>query len=257
MATTKNIQSVESAFAILESFQQSDDGERSVKEISEALGLNKSTAFGLINTLTDLGYLQQNEKNQKYYLGLKLLNFSNIIKVQNRIIRIVHPYLEQVSRKYGETAHCAVKRNDAVVYVDKVESTGSITINTHIGTQNYMHCSGVGKCILAYLPAEEQERILSGPLVTKTFNTITNSEQLREEIRKVREQGYATDNEEDSLGLSCVAIPVFSAPGKVVCAISISGMTPRIQLALKGNLLQDLKMAADSIYASMSNMSNI
>ena len=211
MATTKNIQSVERAFAILESFQQSDDGERSVKEISEALGLNKSTAFGLINTLTDLGYLQQNEKNQKYYLGLKLLNFSNIIKVQNRIIRIVHPYLEQVSRKYGETAHCAVKRNDAVVYVDKVESTGSITINTHIGTQNYMHCSGVGKCILAYLPAEEQERILSGPLVTKTFNTITNSEQLREEIRKVREQGYATDNEEDSLGLSCVAIPVFSA----------------------------------------------
>ena len=77
-------------FAILESFQQSDDGERSVKEISEALGLNKSTAFGLINTLTSLGYLQQNEKNQKYYLGLRLLNFSNIIKVQNRIIRIVH-----------------------------------------------------------------------------------------------------------------------------------------------------------------------
>ena len=254
MATTKNIQSVERAFAILESFQQSDDGERSVKEISEALGLNKSTAFGLINTLTDLGYLQQNEKNQKYYLGLKLLNFSNIIKVQNRIIRIVHPYLEQISRKYGETTHCAVERSGAVIYVDKVESSGSITINTHIGTQNYMHCTGVGKCILAYLPPEEQERVLAGPLVTKTFNTITNSEQLREEIRKVREQGYATDNEQDSIGLSCVAVPVFSTPSKVVCAISISGMTPKIHLALKGNLLQDLKTAADAISPSMTSI---
>ena len=254
MATTKNIQSVERAFAILESFQQSDDGERSVKEISEALGLNKSTAFGLINTLTSLGYLQQNEKNQKYYLGLRLLNFSNIIKVQNRIIRIVHPYLEQVSRKYGETAHCAMERNGYVIYVDKVESSGSITINSHIGTQNYMHCTGVGKCILAYLPQEAQERVLSAPLVTKTFNTITNSEQLREELRKVREQGYAMDNEEEAIGLSCVAVPVFSASNKVVCAISISGMTPRIQLAIKGNLLQDLKMAADAISPSMANI---
>mgnify|MGYP005795735919 CR=1 FL=1 len=150
-----------------------------------------------------------------------------------------------------------MEHNDAVVQVDKVETSGSISINSHIGTQNYLHCTGVGKCILAYMPPEAQERVLSAPLATKTFNTITNSEQLRDEIQRVREQGYATDNEEDSIGLSCVAVPVFSASGKVVCTISISGMTPRIQLALKGNLLQDLKMAADSIYASMSNMSNI
>ena len=73
MATTKNIQSVQRAFAILESFQKSGRKERSVKEIAVSLGLNKSTAFGLINTLAELGYLQQNAENQKYYLGLKLL----------------------------------------------------------------------------------------------------------------------------------------------------------------------------------------
>ena len=251
MATTKNIQSIERAFAILESFQRCGGGEQSVKEISEMLGLNKSTTFGLINTLTNLGYLQQNENNQKYVLGLKLLSFSNTIKVQNSIIRTVHPYLEQITRKYGETAHCAVERNYSVIYVDKVESSGSVSINTQIGTQNFMHCTGMGKCILAYMPPEYQEHIFSGPLKTKTYNTITNSEQLREEVRKIREQGYSIDNEESEIGLTCVAVPVLSSPDKVACSISISGMTPRVQIALKSGLLEDLKTAAAAISRSM------
>lgn len=151
MATTKTIQSVERAFSILEYLQQCGGGERSVKEIADALELNKSTAFGLINTLTTLGYLQQNADNQKYVLSLKLLSFSNTIKVQNSIIRTVHPYLEQISLKYGEIAHCGVAQGDSVIYVDKVESSRSLSINTQIGTKNYLHCTGVGKCILAYM----------------------------------------------------------------------------------------------------------
>lgn len=247
MATTKNIQSIERAFSILELFQRTGCAEHSVKEISEALGLNKSTTFGLINTLTNLGYLQQNADNQKYALGLKLLSFSNTVKVQNIIIRAVHPYLEQISRKYGETVHCAVAHNDGVIYVDKVEATGSIYISTQIGTQNDLHCTGVGKCILAYMPPEDQERIYSRSLKTMTYNTITNSEQLREEIRKVRQAGFAMDNEEISIGLSCVAVPVFSGPGTVACAISVSGMTSRIQLTLENGIVNELKWIAASI----------
>ena len=174
MATTKTIQSVERAFSILEYLQQCGGGERSVKEIADALELNKSTAFGLINTLTTLGYLQQNADNQKYVLSLKLLSFSNTIKVQNSIIRTVHPYLEQISLKYGEIAHCGVAQGDSVFYVDKVESSRSLSINTQIGTKNYLHCTGVGKCILAYMPEDEQQHILAGPLKALTFNTIVD-----------------------------------------------------------------------------------
>ena len=181
MATTKNIQSVERAFSILELFQKTGCTEHSLKEIAGAMELNKSTAFGLVNTLTELGYLQQNRENQKYALGLKLLSFSNTVKVQNIIIRTVHPYLEQINRKFGETVHCAVRQGDGVIYVDKVEATGSIHISTQIGTLNDLHCTGVGKCILAYLPPEDQERVLSGPLKTMTIHTITNAEQLRRE----------------------------------------------------------------------------
>lgn len=244
MATTKNIQSVERAFSILELFQQTNRSEYSVKEISDFLQLNKSTAFGLINTLTNLGYLQQNAENQKYALSLKLLSFSNTVKVQNIIIRTVHPFLEEISRKYQETAHCAVEFNDSVIYIDKVEGSGSIYISTQIGTRNDLHCTGVGKCLLAYMPQQQQERVLSRNLKTMTYHTITNSEQLREEIRRVREQGHALDREEFSVGLSCAAVPVFSAEGTAAFAISVSGMTPRIQMALKNGVLEDLKRTA-------------
>lgn len=247
MSTTKNIQSIERAFAILELFQQTGRAEASVKEISVALDMNKSTTFGLINTLTNLGYLQQNADNSKYALGLKLLNFSNTVKVQNIIIRTVHPYLEQISRKYCETVHCAVQYADSVIYVDKVEATGSIFISTQVGTRNDLHCTGVGKCILAYLPQEVQERVYAGSLKTMTYNTITNSEQLRQEVQRVREVGYATDNEEISLGLTCLAVPVFSGPGKVGCAISVSGMTSRIRHAKENGLVDELKRAAVDI----------
>ena len=247
MATTKNIQSVERAFSILELFQKTGCAEHSLKEISQALDLNKSTAFGLINTLTELGYLQQNLENQKYTLGLKLLSFTNTVKVQNIIIRAVHPYLEEINHKFGETVHCAVSHNDGVIYVDKVESVGSIHISTQIGTLNDLHCTGVGKCILAYMPREDQERILSGSLKTMTVHTITNSEQLRREIAAIRQQGYATDNEEIALGLSCLAVPVFSGPDTVACAISVSGMTSRIEDARENGLLEELKRVAAEI----------
>ena len=251
MATTKTIQSVERAFSILEYLQQCGGGERSVKEIADALELNKSTAFGLINTLTTLGYLQQNADNQKYVLSLKLLSFSNTIKVQNSIIRTVHPYLEQISLKYGEIAHCGVAQGDSVIYVDKVESSRSLSINTQIGTKNYLHCTGVGKCILAYMPEEEQQHILAGPLKARSFNTIVDPRQLQAELRHIRADGYAMDNEEVEVGLSCVAVPVFSAPGQVSCSISISGMTPRVRTALRGGLLDDLRQASADISRSL------
>ena len=138
MATTKNIQSIGRAFSILELFQQNGGNEQSLKEIAAAVNLNKNTAFGLVNTLANLGYLQQNESNQKYVLGLKLLSLSNSIKVQNIIIRTVRPYLEEISHKYNETTHCAMEDNGSVIYVYKVEAPRSIYINTQIGTKNYM-----------------------------------------------------------------------------------------------------------------------
>ncbi|AKW17657.1 IclR family transcriptional regulator [Salmonella enterica] len=228
MATTKNIQSIERAFAILELFQKNRE-ELGIKEISQMLDLNKSTAFGFVNTLFSLGYLHQNEQTQRYSLGPKVLGLSNAAQIHNIIIRSAHPYLEMLSDQFGETAHCAVEVHGSVIYLDKVEAQGAIYINTQIGAKSYIHCTGVGKCILAYMSPERKEAILSRKLTTMTYNTLSKADQLRENLSLVVQRGYAIDNEEIEIGLSCIAVPVFNAPNKVACAISISGFTPRMQ----------------------------
>ena len=243
MATTKTIQSLERAFAILELFQN-NKSELSLKEISVSLNLNKSTTFGLVNSLTTLGYLLQNEDNQKYSLGLKILSLTNAVKTNNILIRASRPYLEELSAKYRETVHSAQELNGSIVYLDKVEADTSIYINTQMGTKNYMHCTGVGRVLLAYKSPEELDMFLDQPLKPLTFNTITDPDDFKKEMAKIHENGYGGDDEEIEIGLSCVAVPVMKAENKPGFAISLAGPTVRMNEHKKRGVVDDLKNTA-------------
>lgn len=243
MATTKTIQSLERTFAILELFQN-NKSELSLKEISVSLNLNKSTTFGLVNSLTTLGYLLQNEDNQKYSLGLKILSLTNAVKTNNILIRASRPYLEELSAKYRETVHSAQELNGSIVYLDKVEADTSIYINTQMGTKNYMHCTGVGKVLLAYKSPEELDMFLDQPLKPLTFNTITDPDDFKKEMSKIHENGYGGDDEEIEIGLSCVAVPVMKAENKPGFAISLAGPTVRMNEHKKRGVVDDLKNTA-------------
>lgn len=243
MATTKTIQSLERAFAILELFQN-NKSELSLKEISVSLNLNKSTTFGLVNSLTTLGYLLQNEDNQKYSLGLKILSLTNAVKTNNILIRASRPYLEELSAKYRETVHSAQELNGSIVYLDKVEADTSIYINTQMGTKNYMHCTGVGKVLLAYKSPEELDMFLDQPLKPLTFNTITDPDDFKKEMSRIHENGYGGDDEEIEIGLSCVAVPVMKAENKPGFAISLAGPTVRMNEHKKRGVVDDLKNTA-------------
>ena len=247
MATTKNIQSVERTFAILESFLTAEGGELSLKELSDRLALNKSTVFGLANTLVNLGYLKREEHTQQYSLGFRFLTFSDSVKAESLLLKTVQPYLLHLSSRYGETVHCAVEQHGKVIYLDKVTAPQAVSISSQIGKENWMHCTGVGKCLLAYMPEEAADRVLSGELPGFTPNTFTSPELLKEELDSIRRQGYALDREEIELGLSCVAVPVFNSHGKVCCAVSVSGLTPRIRLDLENGITDDLKRIAGEI----------
>ena len=241
MATTKTIQSLERAFSILELFQNGKN-ELSLKEISDSIKLNKSTTFGLVNSLTTLGYLLQNEDNQKYSLGLKILSLTNAVKMNNILIRVSHPYLEKLSSKYRETVHSAMEMNGNIVYIDKVDADSSIYINTQVGTKNYMHCTGVGKVLLAYKSDAQIESFLSThQLKALTYNTITSPEHLKNEMAQIRKNGYGNDDEEIEMGLSCVAVPVMKSENTPGFAISVAGPTVRILEHKKNGLAKELK----------------
>lgn len=248
MATTKIIQSLERAASILELFQDNIT-ELSLKDISALSDLNKSTTFGLVNSLTMLGYLMQNAENQKYSLGPKILSLSAALRMNNVLIRIAHPYLEELAEKYHETIHSAIDGGGAsVIYLDKVESDSSIVINTKMGVKNYMHCTGVGKCLLSYKSQEECDRILSFPLQARTYNTLTTRDALYRELKLSRERGYAMDNEEIEIGLTCVSFPVFQFRQVPGFAISMSGATPRmLDKVHHSDLLADMKRISAQI----------
>ena len=249
MPTTKIIQSIERAATILELF---DDNipELSLKEISLKSNLNKSTTFGLVNTLTALGYLVQNKDTQKYFLGPKILTLASAIKMNNVLISLTHPFLEELAQKYHETCHCAIDSGSgSVIYLDKVgSSSSSILITTKIGIKNYMHCTGIGKCLLAYKSENEIDQLFKFPLVGKTYNTITTRESLMKELTVIRKQGYAMDNEEIEIGLACVAVPVFQSKDSPGFAISVAGATPRIEdKVVHTELLKDLKSISSQL----------
>lgn len=247
MATTKTIQSIERAFAVLEMFQDHKTGEISLKELSDHLQINKSTMFGIVNTLLNLGYLKQNEYTQQYSLGYRFLSFSDSVKAESVLLRTAHPYLIKLSEKYQETVHLAVEKHGKVIYLDKVTSPRSISINSQVGKDNWMHCTGVGKCLLAYLPEKDIEDILAGKLPVFTPNTIASPQALKKELAKIRENGFALDQEEFELGLTCIAVPIFNSYGKVCCAISVSGLTPRIHQIQKNEILKELKQVSEEI----------
>lgn len=246
----RTIQSVVRAIQILE-YVAANKNLVKLTELSKGLELSKSTVYGLVSTLERLGYLQQTPENGKYSLGLKLFELGEIVHSSMDLRRIAIPYLHQLAAKYSETVHLAVLSRGVVVYIDKVDSDHSIRITSNVGGWNPAHCTGVGKVLLAGLTDVELESTVQEINMKKfTPNTITSMVQLKEIIQNIRLQGYALDNEEIEIGLTCVAAPVKNHKGKVVASISISGPTNRMKDRLE-QMRDEVIVAARNISAEL------
>lgn len=222
------IQSVARAVSILEHLaaHRSGDG---LTSISRGVQLSKSTTHSLISTMEQLGYVQQDQTTGRYSLGLKLFELGQAMHASMDLRTIAMPYLHALAKKYEETVHLAVLSKGEVVYIDKVDSPRSIRITSQIGGRNPAHCTGVGKILLAGLPEAEIGKAIGGRKLQKfTPNTIADLDKLRLHLEKVRADGYAQDEEEIELGLSCVAAPIKNHRGAVIAAISLSGPTGRM-----------------------------
>ncbi len=134
-----------------------------------------------------------------------------------------------------------------MVYIGKTESSSSIVLKTRIGTKKELYCTGVGKCYLAFMPDEKAEEIMSRGFEPKTENTITDIETMRKELELIRERGYAVDNEEYEIGISCVAVPVFDRNGNIISGVSLTGPVFRIKKLDLDIVAESLKEAADNI----------
>lgn len=245
-AGTKPVRSVQKAFMILEAIAENKN--MGVSDLSRYLGWHKSTLFGILSTLEQAGYVVKDPDNSRYSLSLKLFGLSSKAIQDLDLYQIVHPYLKQLTEKNGETTHFVLPDKYEVIYVDKVESSGSIRICTQIGKRMPYYCTGVGKAILAFQSEDEIKKILSySRLISYTNHTITDYNALLRECERIRKNGYALDKEEVEDGLYCVAVPILSESGKAIAAMSMAGPTIRMTQERLPGLIEDLMRSSTEI----------
>lgn len=192
------INSLEKATKILELL--ANRGELSVSEIAKKLGMHRSATHRFLATLRKLGFLEQSE-DSKYRLSFKLFELG--INVANRleVRKIVHPFLIDLGFQYQETVNLGVIEGLEVIYIDKVESSHLLRIDMGIGCRVPSYCSSLGKAILANRQEREVQALFRKVrLERRTPKTIINFQELLEHLRKVRVQGYSTDDTQSRSG---------------------------------------------------------
>lgn len=195
-----------------------------ITELAELLEVDKSTASRIIETLKQHDMVQNVANTKKYRMGFRILHLGEQLRRRLNILDIARPMLQEVSHELQQSVHlCAYNKGMAYI-IDQVVSSVPYSMSATVGMIEPMHSASVGKCILAYRGKENIERLLKDYEYTRyTQYTITSREKLLEELEKIRERGYAVDDQEMFVGVRCIALPIFNYMNSVRYSIGISG----------------------------------
>lgn len=242
-----HVQSVVRALHILDMMGEKKR-EMSLAEISEALNWPKSTTHGILSTLRDFDYISQSAASGKYSLGIRLFELGNVLQSSWNINNAARPLMVKLNSRFGETVHLATEDKGEVLYLEKIDSNHILRIVSQVGARLPMHCTGVGKVLLAYRPAREVRKIIQAhPMKAHTAKTITDFAVLERELKTVRETGFAVDRGEIMDSLQCIAAPIYSNNGNVEYAMSISGLAHNMDYKRFETLVQALLNACNTV----------
>ncbi len=220
------VKSLYKSMQLLSYFDQTHP-ERGISELAELSGMLKSSVHNSVSTFEACRVLCRNPKTGKYQLGTKVLEYANAYSANNTIDMILQPYMDELAEQIGETIHFAIHDRIKVVYIRTAVPASQLSGFRSIrGTTADMHCTGVGKAMLAFLPEPIIEEAAAN-LTQYTQNTIATRQELLKELNEIREQGYAIDNMEHEYGVKCVAVPLFNTQNELQGAISATGPSLR------------------------------
>jgi IclR family acetate operon transcriptional repressor len=218
---------VAKALSITEILASHSEAGVNLTELSTALTMPKSSTHRYLATLLELG-LAERIGDDRFRLGTKVIELAGSFLASSELQKVSEAILNEIAEKSGETTHLAVPSGADVVYIAKVESKHTLGMFSHIGARLPMHCTALGKSILAFSGPERIQDILSELAKPRTPNTITSESALRKELDLVRLQGFAIDDEENELGIRCVGAPIIDYTGRAIAAMSISGPRDRM-----------------------------
>lgn len=244
-ASGGSVQSVDRVLDILELLSSAPFG-MNLSDLAAASGLHVSTAHRLVNVLVDRGYAMKEPSSGKYRLTLRTFEIGSRVSGVWDLLSAAKPYLDELAAESQEAVHLVERDGDCVVYLYKAEPFRQLVrMSSHTGLRNPMYCTGVGKSILSWLPAEEVGRIWrSSEIVKFSDKTITDLSRMQQELEASRERGYAVDDEEHEQGVRCIAVAIRNWAGTPVAAVSISAPVARMDETMMERMLPKLKKTA-------------
>jgi DNA-binding IclR family transcriptional regulator len=240
----RTIQSVEIAFSIIDCLQER--GAAGVTELATELSHSKSTIHSHLRTLEEQKFLVRD--GDKYRMSLRVLDMATQVRKQVGNYDVIQTEVESLATDTGEIAQFGIEEHGEVSYLYKATGDQAVETASRVGIQQSMYATSLGKSILAFLPEDRVEEIVSDTtFVAKTPNTISSAAELYDDLATVRERGYSIDDEENYTGLRCVAAPVKN-DDVVLGAVSITGPSSRFtDDRLDGDLSESVLRAANVI----------
>jgi DNA-binding IclR family transcriptional regulator len=204
----------------------------SAQDVARLCGQSRPTAHRLLATLLARGYVKTVQDSAQYQLGSKIMSLSKDFLEHLDLPELARPSMRELSRITNETVHLGILDGAEMLYVAKVSSPQSVRMDCTVGTRNPLHCTAMGKALIASLPPGELDTLLGQiTLAPRTPNTITDRAALEQHLEMVRAQGFAIDDVENEEGIRCVGAPIFDHMGRVSAAISVSGPAYRLSNA--------------------------
>lgn len=247
---TPIVQSLDRALDILELLGRSGAGVQE-KDICAELGLNKSTVSRMLNTLRQRGYVEK-RKDGNFRIGVRIVELSSVHLNSLQLKTEALSFMELLKAKTGLTIHLGTMSDMEVVYLEKLSAYTNMRMYSQIGKRVYAHCTGLGKVMMAYMSHDEVEKILrvkGMPAVTD--KTITDKEELLKRLDNIRKKGYSVDEEENEIGVRCVAAPVFDYRGNVIAAVSATGFLDTFAADRISSVAEDLLVCTKGISRAM------
>lgn len=233
-------QSVERALILLEELEQ---GERRLGDLAAVLGTHKSTVLRILQTLESRSFVRRTESGG-YRLGVRLLQLGATASDDLDLPTAARESLEKIAGATGETVHLAILDHGRVVYVDKVESIHPVRMYSRVGAMAPVHCTGVGKVLLAYTPRDGWPEL---ELQRFTENTIVEHDDLVQEVEGIRSRGWGIDEREHEESIRCIAAPVFDVRGHAIAAVSVSVPASRMSREELDRHVTDLLLGTEAI----------
>jgi DNA-binding IclR family transcriptional regulator len=199
-----------------------------VAEVGRQVNVPRTTAFRLLSALEREGFVEQDPDTRRYRLGLKLFELAGAVTRNLGLVEIAHPLLERLVQETQETAHLSIADRWETLVIDKVDSPREVYLRSHVGARRPAHCTSTGKVLLAFGAYGDVDGFLAHGLHRYTSTTITDPDRLREELRGVRERGYALAWAEFREEVAGVAAPVRDRTGRAVAALGAAGPIGRI-----------------------------